>query len=65
MNRDETVSADQRCPLCNEGNDCNAGSGNCWCFHIKVPMELRKQIPEELRGKACICRHCVEKFVKE
>nr|WP_274365317.1 MULTISPECIES: cysteine-rich CWC family protein [unclassified Paenibacillus] len=51
--------------MCNEGNDCNAGSGNCWCFHIKVPMELRKQIPEELRGKACICRHCVEKFVKE
>lgn len=51
-----------RCPLCNEWNQCGIDSGDCWCFHLKVPMELRERIPKELKGKACICQKCVESF---
>jgi hypothetical protein len=53
---------ERRCPLCGEINQCGAESGDCWCFHSKVPMALREQIPTELRGKSCICRKCVEDF---
>lgn len=55
---------ERRCPLCGRPNQCGAKNGDCWCFHTKVPDELRSRIPEERRGKACICRQCVEEFHK-
>ena len=44
------------CPICGNPNNCGYENGltheGCWCEKIKVPKELREQIPAELRGKA-------------
>ncbi|ULL19682.1 hypothetical protein DVH26_08615 [Paenibacillus sp. H1-7] len=48
--------------MCGSANLCRVESGDCWCFHTKVPLELRNRIPADQRGKACICRKCVEEF---
>ncbi|RXJ69368.1 hypothetical protein CRV08_05025 [Halarcobacter ebronensis] len=55
------------CPFCKKTNGCQAHIPNndCWCNHIKVPLELRELIPEESRMKACICRECIELFIKD
>lgn len=59
----------RRCPLCGGSNRCGelagAGGGRCWCFDLKVPVELRERVPAALRGKACICRDCVEDYLRE
>lgn len=59
----------KRCPLCGKENNCAYEKGSdhfsCWCTTIEVPKELRAQIPEELKGKACICRDCIIKFKEE
>ena len=60
------------CPLCgklfweairNQMIDCGYENGlshsGCWCEKIEVPKELREMIPENLKGKACICKECV------
>ncbi|MBE1442151.1 cysteine-rich CWC family protein [Paenibacillus sp. OAS669] len=52
----------KRCPLCGGVNECSVGSGDCWCFHTKVPQALRDQITAALRGQVCICRKCVEAY---
>ena len=60
------------CPICGNPNNCGYENGltheGCWCEKIKVPKELREQIPAEVRGKACICKKCImeykEKFNK-
>ena len=44
-------------------NNCGYENGlshsGCWCEKIEVPKELREMIPENLKGKACICKECV------
>ncbi len=54
------------CPLCQRENRCGevaGGGGRCWCFDLKVPAELLARVPVSVRGKACVCRACVEAFV--
>jgi hypothetical protein len=55
------------CPFCKKENKCEAHipNNNCWCNHIKVPVDLREYIPDELKMKACICQDCVEFFKKD
>ncbi len=53
---------DKICPLCGGDNGCKSGSENCWCYYTDIPDGIFKLIPEEKRGKACICLECVEKF---
>lgn len=53
---------EDRCPICNSSNQCSVKSGDCWCFHKKVPQALRDRVPEALQGRACICQKCVEEF---
>lgn len=65
MNHDHSPINDRRCPLCGSINQCGVHTGDCWCFHTKVPAELRARIPEPLRGKACICQKCVEAYKAE
>ncbi|WP_281914838.1 cysteine-rich CWC family protein [Caldimonas thermodepolymerans] len=60
------------CPLCGRPNACSmapaAGCGTsacgdggpCWCTTLSFPPELLARVPPEARGRACICRHCVE-----
>lgn len=55
-----------RCPLCNEPNHCKANSDEpCWCSTVTIPQELRDRIPASYKGKACICRKCVESYLEE
>jgi len=58
------------CPLCGGANECQlcspaAHQGACWCAKMEMPDELLARVPEHLRNRACICRRCVEKFLRE
>lgn len=51
------------CPICGQPNECGIiafkeQGTECWCFNEKFPMGLLEQVPEESRGKSCICRQC-------
>lgn len=50
------------CPLCGENNNCQHGKESCWCTDVKIPKSLFDMIPEEKRGKVCICKTCIDKF---
>lgn len=56
------------CPLCGEPNKCAFSLGKdpstCWCMNIKVPNELLEQVPQEERGKNCVCEVCVKNIMK-
>jgi len=52
------------CPLCGGPNGCPLASdapykGSCWCMQLDMPEELMKRLPEESRGRSCICHRCV------
>jgi hypothetical protein len=51
-----------RCPLCGGPNDCGmaAGKSECWCFEAKISAEALAQVPEEAKGKVCVCRKCAK-----
>ncbi|REK75703.1 hypothetical protein DX130_01070 [Paenibacillus paeoniae] len=57
------------CPLCGGGNSCAAlleeNPRDCWCFHAAIPKELLARIPEEARGKSCVCENCVRAYQVE
>ncbi|WP_442603947.1 cysteine-rich CWC family protein [Paenibacillus sp. KN14-4R] len=65
LNQEKRQVDEKKCPLCGENNRCGVYDGDCWCFHIKVPLELRERISEAQRGKVCICRQCVEEFYEK
>jgi hypothetical protein len=50
-----------RCPVCGGPNDCGmaAGKSECWCFEVKISPEVIKKVPEEAKGKVCVCANCV------
>jgi prepilin-type processing-associated H-X9-DG protein len=59
-----------QCPLCGGANECQlcsaaACKGRCWCARVEIPGGLLTRVPENLRNRVCICRHCVEKFQHE
>ncbi len=57
-----------RCPLCGESNRCamevERETGRkqppCWCMGADFSFgpELLAAVPEEKRGRACICARC-------
>ncbi len=49
-----------RCPLCGGPNDCGmaAGKSECWCFEVKIAPEALERVPEEAKGRVCVCRKC-------
>lgn len=56
------------CPLCNKSNDCGnintcTSSQSCWCNDpaIVFSKTLLDKIPEDTKGKACICKACALK----
>lgn len=59
--------ANEYCPLCGGENKCMAGTLeqiNCWCGkEIGFPKELLELVPQESRGKHCICKKCLDKFM--
>ncbi len=52
------------CPICGKPNGCHMAQGapadTCWCMETPIPETLLSEIPEAHRGKACVCRTCVE-----
>ncbi|MBW5446320.1 hypothetical protein GE107_09640 [Cohnella sp. CFH 77786] len=54
------------CPLCGQDNGCGneAGKpeGDCWCTQATFPKEMLQLVPDDLRGKACICQSCLRRF---
>jgi len=51
------------CPICHNSNQCMAKSEKpCWCNNTKVPQGLLDLVPENQKGKSCICLSCIEKF---
>ncbi|WP_306307178.1 cysteine-rich CWC family protein [Alicyclobacillus acidiphilus] len=62
-----SMAAETLCPLCGMENQCGRAAGcppgSCWCDQSVFPAALLEQIPLEARNKACICKHCLERFV--
>lgn len=59
-----TIKPEERiCPLCGEDNNCKHNK-DCWCVGVVVPKYIIEMIPEYKRGKACICKSCVDKYTK-
>ncbi|WP_188990421.1 cysteine-rich CWC family protein [Paenibacillus nasutitermitis] len=58
----------KRCPLCGQDNECGnpAGEpeGTCWCYGAYFPGDLLDRVTEELSGKSCICKKCLEKHLE-
>ncbi|MFC7440452.1 cysteine-rich CWC family protein [Laceyella putida] len=55
------------CPICGKGNGCNlAGQpiGSCWCSRERFPAGLLALVPTDQRGKACICKACLDRFIQ-
>lgn len=51
-----------KCYFCGQPNGCELGEKTtCWCEQVHIPNTLLEKIPENERGKSCICRKCVEK----
>lgn len=65
MVEEKLSNFEKLCPLCGSVNNCGVKSGDCWCFHTKVPIKLREKVPNDLKGKACICQKCVNDYLSE
>ncbi len=57
-----------RCPLCGEPNRCVMASvapgeapPECWCRAEPFPPDLLASVPEQFRGRACICQRCLRR----
>lgn len=52
----------ERCPLCGGTNECalaaDPAAAECWCFTAAISRETLASVPEEARGRACICPRC-------
>ncbi|MCR1897909.1 cysteine-rich CWC family protein [Irregularibacter muris] len=60
-----SVKEEERiCPICGGDNNCQHGQGDCWCDKVKFPKKIFDIIPEDKKGKACVCKTCLEKFQK-
>ena len=60
----EDCMTNQYCPICGEQNRCMVDNEHpCWCFEVGgFPKELLNKVPEESKGKQCICKKCLEAF---
>jgi hypothetical protein len=55
-----------RCPLCGEQNRCGMEIARetgepqppCWCMATDFRNAPLAAVPQEMRGKACICARC-------
>ncbi len=70
MSSIQTICQPEKCPLCDQPNDCQLCThttykGPCWCVTAKIPDELIARVTPELQKKACICRTCVAAFHSE
>lgn len=52
------------CPLCGKDNNCQHGQGGCWCDTVVIPRYILDMVPDDKKGKVCICKSCIEKYTK-
>jgi hypothetical protein len=53
------------CPFCKKDNNCEVLTpSSCWCMKTKIPEELKLLVPKDSKMKSCICKACVEEFIK-
>ncbi|MBU8878519.1 cysteine-rich CWC family protein [Bacillus sp. FJAT-29790] len=56
------------CPLCGKSNYCcnslDKSLGICWCSEENFPKEIFDLVPPDQLRKVCICKNCLEQFVK-
>lgn len=50
------------CPLCGLDNNCQRGDMECWCTTLTIPKHIIDLVPEDKKGKTCICKNCIEKY---
>lgn len=60
---------DQICPICQQPNQCVISRGrgsinDCWCMRLeeKIPDELLNMVPDDQRGKTCVCENCLQRY---
>ncbi len=53
---------ERTCPICGMDNQCQHGEATCWCTTAVIPKHVLDMVPDELKGKACVCKSCVEKY---
>lgn len=61
MTKQKALSDQDCCPLCGESNRCASARGEaeeCWCMNVKIPKEVLQRVPDQLKGKSCICQTC-------
>jgi hypothetical protein len=51
------------CPACGGANACAvAATGRfdtpCWCSSVVIDPAVIEKLPEQQRGKACLCARC-------
>ncbi|PTT39429.1 hypothetical protein DBR23_11165 [Acidovorax sp. HMWF018] len=50
------------CPLCGQPNQCAIAAGlpaeSCWCMTQTIDPAALAALPQEARGKVCICAAC-------
>lgn len=57
-----------RCPICHEPNVCAMETAKatgtkpqrCWCMDAVITPEVMDLVPDQAKGKACVCAKCVE-----
>lgn len=54
---------EKHCPLCGGDNQCKVNEDTiCWCVTAKFPQGILDQLPEESKGKQCICQNCINTY---
>ncbi|RHW39030.1 hypothetical protein D1B31_13790 [Neobacillus notoginsengisoli] len=54
------------CPLCGEKNGCmSEKTGTCWCTAEEFPKGIFETVPAESLYKDCICKKCLDQYIKE
>jgi Cysteine-rich CWC len=47
------------CEGCGDAFTCGATLRGCWCMHVKLTANVRKNL--RARYKDCVCRACLER----
>jgi hypothetical protein len=50
------------CPICGGNSEGamvkDATAAECWCYTAEINDEAMQRVPEDARGKVCICARC-------
>ena len=62
--RTEVTSVVKVCERCNNEFVCNANDiRNCFCYHISLPENAKKEMSEKYSN--CLCEKCLNFYSKE